>query len=90
MPPRTDTTDDAGPDPAPADRVGALVARLTEPGGASRPDARALGGLAKALAVSGRRAGRASVLGGRWLTELFLDIVPRVPIRDLDTFSLTA
>jgi hypothetical protein len=85
VPSGAETTEGPDQDRAPADRVGALVARLTEPGGAGRPDTRAIGGLIKALAVSGRRAGRASVLGGRWLTELFLDIVPRVPVRDLDT-----
>jgi hypothetical protein len=76
---------DEDPAAAPADRVGALVARLSEPGGSRRADPRALGGLSAALVGSGQRAGRASVGGGRWLTELFLDVVPRVPIRDLET-----
>ena len=38
-----------------------------------------------ALAGSARSAGRASVLGGRWLTDLLIDTAPRIPLRDLST-----
>jgi len=41
--------------------------------------------LTRALAGSARTAGRASVLGGRWLTELMIDTAPRIPLRDLAT-----
>ena len=41
--------------------------------------------MAGALAASARAAGRASVLGGRWLTELLIDTAPRIPLRDLST-----
>ena len=41
--------------------------------------------LTGALARSARTAGRASVLGGRWLTDLLIDIAPRLPVRDLAT-----
>jgi hypothetical protein len=41
--------------------------------------------LTGALASSARSAGRASVLGGRWLTELLIDTAPRIPLRDLPT-----
>jgi len=51
------------------------------PGGRRR-DLRRLTG---ALAGSARGAGRASVLGGRWLTELLIDTAPRIPLRDLVT-----
>ena len=38
-----------------------------------------------AVAGSARSAGRASVLGGRWLTDLLIDTAPRIPLRDLST-----
>jgi hypothetical protein len=41
--------------------------------------------LTGALASSARSAGRASVLGGRWLTDLLIDTAPRIPLRDLFT-----
>jgi hypothetical protein len=41
--------------------------------------------LTGALASSARTAGRASVLGGRWLTDLLIDATPRLPLRDLAT-----
>jgi hypothetical protein len=41
--------------------------------------------LTGAVASSARTAGRRSVLGGRWLTDLLIDIVPRLPMRDLAT-----
>ena len=58
--------------------------RLTDPTQpASRSEqTRVLGSLSKALLVSARGAGRASVLGGRWLTDLLIDTAPRVPLRD--------
>jgi len=71
-------------------RVGEIVARLTDP---SRPadrreQGRVLGSLTAALVSSARGAGRASVLGGRWLTDLLIDTAPRVPLRDLSTLRL--
>jgi hypothetical protein len=65
--------------------VGAIVARLVsddEAPGGRRGDLRRLTG---ALAGSARNAGRASVLGGRWLTDLLIDTAPRLPMRDLAT-----
>jgi len=41
--------------------------------------------LTGAVAGSARSAGRASVLGGRWLTDLLIDTAPRLPLRDLST-----
>jgi uncharacterized protein (DUF697 family) len=41
--------------------------------------------LTGALVASARTAGRASVLGGRWLTDLLIDVAPRLPLRDLPT-----
>jgi hypothetical protein len=37
------------------------------------------------VAASARTAGRASVLGGRWLTDLLIDAAPRLPLRGLVT-----
>jgi hypothetical protein len=41
--------------------------------------------LTGALAKSARSAGRASVFGGRWLTDLLIETAPRLPLRDLAT-----
>jgi hypothetical protein len=68
--------------------VGAIVARIigddkgTDGAGGRGRQLRALTG---ALATSARTAGRASVLGGRWLTDLLIDIAPRIPLRDRET-----
>jgi hypothetical protein len=75
---------DPGPDTS--RDVGAIVARLVSDdeaaGGGRRRELRSLTG---ALATSARTAGRASVLGGRWLTDLLIDVAPRLPLRDLST-----
>ncbi len=68
--------------------VGALVARMT--GGADvdvsgRTRRQDLGRLSGALVGSARLAGRASVLGGGWLADVFVDIAPRIKVRDLAT-----
>jgi hypothetical protein len=64
------------------------VARLVsddEAAGSSGGRRRDLRWLTVALATSARTAGRASVLGGRWLTDLLIDAAPRLPLRDLPT-----
>ena len=87
-PAHPDGTPDDSADEAPDEgNVGELVARLTDP---TRPlgrreQGRALGSLSGALLGSARAAGRASVLGGRWLTDLLIDTAPRIPLRDLST-----
>jgi hypothetical protein len=74
--------------PEPPRDVGAIVARLVGGDGVTRGDpsgrSRELRSLVRALAASARMAGKISVVGGRWLTELLIDVVPRIPIRDLD------
>jgi hypothetical protein len=74
--------------------VGAIVARLVASDGAGGIDAgdeeqsgrsRELRSLIRALAGSARKAGKASVFGGRWLTDVLVDVVPRLPLRDLPT-----
>lgn len=63
-----------------ADLVGKLVAPEEKDGAERR---RLLGHLGRALAESARRAGRGG--RGRWLADLFLNIAPRLPIRDYAT-----
>lgn len=93
-----DDTAKPGPDESDAkesapdhERVGELVARLAGPTTAGelgrREQARAIGALAGALTGSARTAGRASVLGGRWVTDLLIDTAPKIPIRDLPTLQ---
>jgi hypothetical protein len=72
--------------------VGAIVARLVSDDGGSGTAAtgsstrrRDLTSLTGALATSARTAGRGSVLGGRWLTDLLIDLAPRLPMRDAAT-----
>ncbi len=87
---RPDTPADPDDPAVPTDddgRVGEIVTQFTDPTQApSRGEqARVLGSLSKALLVSARTAGRASVLGGRWLTDLLIDTAPRIPLRDRET-----
>ncbi|MFE3452130.1 hypothetical protein ACFXJ8_24740 [Nonomuraea sp. NPDC059194] len=68
--------------------VGELVGRLVQPGeleGAERR--RLLGRLTGALAEGARKANASGVGRGRWLADVFLNIAPRIPIRDLATLS---
>ncbi|MFC0863576.1 hypothetical protein ACFHYQ_14840 [Sphaerimonospora cavernae] len=65
-----------------ADLVGKLVAP-EETDGAERR--RLLGRLSKVLAESARRAGKRG--RGRWLADVFLNIAPRLPIRDYATLQ---
>lgn len=39
------------------------------------------------LAASARRAGRRTVVSGRWLADTVVDLAPHVPVRDLATLS---
>jgi len=84
---RSDTPADPDDPAAPTEdpgRLGEIVARFTDPTQAPnrREQGRVLGSLTKALVLSARSAGRASVLGGRWLTDLLIDTAPRIPLRD--------
>lgn len=70
------------------EEVGELVGRLTTPGeldGAERR--RLLGRLARALGTGAKKARQSGVGRGRWLADVFLNIAPRIPIRDLATLS---
>ncbi|MGJ6968106.1 hypothetical protein ACSDR0_39980 [Streptosporangium sp. G11] len=68
--------------------VAEIVGRLAEPGdmdGAERR--RLLGRLTKSLARGAQRAKASGESRGRWLTDVFMAVAPRIPIRDLRTLS---
>ncbi|GII91984.1 hypothetical protein [Sinosporangium siamense] len=71
------------------DEVAELVGRLVEQPGKLGGDERRrlLARLTGALANGARRAGESGVGRGRWLTEMFMRVAPRIPIRDLATLS---
>jgi hypothetical protein len=48
-------------------------------------DRRAMRGLARAALSSMRRAGRGAVGGGHWLADTAVEMVPHIPVRDLQT-----
>ncbi|MEV4106372.1 hypothetical protein [Nonomuraea sp. NPDC049695] len=72
----------------PDNEVGELVGKLTAPGELEPAERRRLlGRLAQALANGAKKA-RANGSGrGRWLADVFLNIAPRIPIRDLHTLA---
>src|SRR5690349_8038982 len=65
-----------------ADLVGKLVAP-EETDGAERR--RLLGRLSGALARSAGKARERGVGRGRWLADVFMNIAPRLPVRDYET-----
>jgi len=66
--------------------IGDLIGRLSGEEDLDRETrGRLLGRLARLLAVSGKQAGIKGLAGGRWLADVFTDIAPRIPIRDLET-----
>lgn len=68
--------------------VGELVGRLTGPGELEPVERRRLlGRLARALSTGAAKAGKTGVGRGRWLADVFLNIAPRIPIRDLHTLA---
>ncbi|MCT9929523.1 hypothetical protein N5079_04735 [Planotetraspora sp. A-T 1434] len=67
-----------------ADLVGKLVAP-EETDGAERR--RLLGRLSRALSQSARKAGKSGTGRGRWLADVFMNIAPRLPIRDRATLQ---
>lgn len=50
-------------------------------------DHRALPGLARVAVSSLRRAGAGAVGGGRWLAETTVEMIPHIPVRDLQTLE---
>ncbi|MFG1942781.1 hypothetical protein [Nonomuraea sp. NPDC048826] len=72
----------------PGQEVGELVGRLTEPGELEPAERRRLlGRLTRALTAGAAKAKKSGVGRGRWLADVFLNIAPRIPIRDLHTLS---
>lgn len=72
----------------PEREVGELVGKLTAPGELEPAERRRLlGRLAKALSEGAKRARARGAGRGRWLADVFLNIAPRIPIRDLHTLS---
>jgi hypothetical protein len=68
--------------------VGELVGKLAEPGELEPAERRRLlGRLAQALSEGAKRTRRNGADRGRWLADVFLNIAPRIPIRDLHTLS---
>ncbi|WP_246064268.1 hypothetical protein [Nonomuraea longispora] len=68
--------------------VGELVGKLTRPGELEPAERRRLlGRLAQALSAGAKRARATGAGRGRWLADVFLNIAPRIPIRDLHTLS---
>lgn len=86
-------TDPRAADPRAADsrrsardsEVAEHVARVTGDESSRVERAGALLGLSRALATSARAAGAAAFTTGRWLTDIVVDIAPRIPVRDLET-----
>ncbi|MEO3784552.1 hypothetical protein ABGB12_14550 [Actinocorallia sp. B10E7] len=75
--------------PAPDDErkeMGELIGRLS---GTEDLDTatrgRMLARLARLLSSSAKRVGVKGLGGGRWLSEVFAEVAPRIPVRDLET-----
>ncbi|MFG2077702.1 hypothetical protein SAMN05421874_112118 [Nonomuraea maritima] len=72
----------------PEREVGELVSRLTEPDQLEPAERRRLlGRLARALSAGAKKARKSGAGRGRWLADVFLNIAPRIPIRDLQTLA---
>ncbi|MFI6595209.1 hypothetical protein ACIBHX_03125 [Nonomuraea sp. NPDC050536] len=72
----------------PDSEVGELVGKLTTPGELEPAERRKLlGRLARSLSTGARKAKESGIGRGRWLADVFLNIAPRIPIRDLHTLS---
>ncbi|MEU3165673.1 hypothetical protein [Streptosporangium sp. NPDC006930] len=68
--------------------VAEIVGRLAEPGDMDAAERRRLlGRLTRSLARGAKRAKASGENRGRWLTDVFMAVAPRIPIRDLQTLS---
>jgi hypothetical protein len=75
-----------GYDPRLDAEIGELVGRLSGDEDMDRETrGRLLGRLARLLNASARRAGVTGLAGGRWLSDVFAHVAPRIPVRDLET-----
>ncbi|CAB4959322.1 unannotated protein [freshwater metagenome] len=85
MPEVTDpVADDVGSDLEARD-VAALVASLDSVDLGTADRARQIARLGGIVAARARRAGATAVGSGRFLSDLLVDVVPHIPVRDLDT-----
>jgi uncharacterized membrane protein YoaK (UPF0700 family) len=78
----------AGEDQSPAvsEEIGDLIGRLSADQDLDRETrGRLLARLARLLGASTRKAGATGLAGGRWMSDVFSEVAPRIPIRDLDT-----
>lgn len=82
-------TDEGGHLPSPDDErreMGELIGRLSGTEDLDKATrGRLLARLARLLGENAGRAGVKGLGGGRWLAEVFADVAPRIPIRDLET-----
>lgn len=77
---------DGGPEAGLDAEIGELVGRLSGDEDLDRETrGRLLGRLARLLSTSARRAGVTGLAGGRWLSDVFAYVAPRIPVRDLET-----
>jgi hypothetical protein len=68
--------------------IGDLIGKLSSEEDLDRETrGRLLGRLTRLLATSGKQAGVKGLAGGRWLADVFMDVAPRIPIRDLETLQ---
>ncbi|MCW2899613.1 MAG: hypothetical protein JWO67_1878 [Streptosporangiaceae bacterium] len=66
--------------------IGELIGRLSSDEEMDRETrGRLLGRLTRLLSNSARRAGVKGLAGGRWLSDVFAYVAPRIPVRDLGT-----
>jgi hypothetical protein len=80
---RGDDDDRASDLPA---EIGELVGRLSGEEEMDRETrGRLLGRLTRLLAASARRAGASGLARGRWLADLVTEVVPHIPVRDVET-----
>jgi hypothetical protein len=69
-------------------QIGELIGQLSEAEDLdTETRTRLMARLARLLGQSARRAGVGGMATGRWLADLFADIAPRIPFRDLETLS---
>jgi hypothetical protein len=75
--------------PAVNEEIGDLIGRLSADEGLDRDTrGRLLARLARLLGASARKAGATGLAGGRWMSDVFSEVAPRIPIRDLETLRL--
>lgn len=60
---------------------------LADHGHIEQADAPPARELITTLAASARRAGKAAVVSGRWLGDTVVDMLPRLPLRDVETLA---